>query len=95
MSQERAVGNASVDQRSGGVEDGSVGEHGPVSHDMSGSVGSGSGSVCRHARVGHLHDTDICLTSLITKICANLSMKNTLVDTCMLHLKLFQMPMQI
>ena len=70
VSQERAVGNASVDQRSGGVEDGSVGEHGPVSHDMSGSVGSGSGSVCRHAIVGYLHDTDICLTSLITKICA-------------------------
>ena len=67
MSQERAVGNASVDQRSGSVEDGSVGEHGPVSHDMSGSVSSGSGSVGRHARVSHLDITDLCPTSIQTR----------------------------
>ena len=40
---------------SGSVEHGSMGNDGPVSHDVSGFVGNGrAGPVGRHAGVGHL-----------------------------------------
>ena len=55
----RSVGeegsSSSVEHGSGGVDNGSVSNHRPVSHDVSGSVGNGrAGTVGRHAGVGHL-----------------------------------------
>ena len=55
----RSVGeegsSSSVEHGSGGVDNGSVSNHRPVSHDVSGSVGNGrAGPVGRHAGVGHL-----------------------------------------